>query len=363
MPLGELQAARRRESAAASRRRWRSATRCARPSRSTRRCGVRARRGAGAAGRRTGQPARAAWRRWRSRRRISARAISELEALVAVDFNNVDAARQLADCCVRRASRTPRSCAPVYERIVAIDPFDAEAHAMLGRLALRAQRRRGGVARVPRRASRSARSTRPPRTPISARATSRAASAPRPRSRSLAALEIAPSYERAQDLLLKLVDKMRARRGRGAARRCSSLMPALQPRVDAQLAGGAAGRSLRRPAVALRPHQVPPQVRERPRPAGFLRRAVGHRRAGRRAEPVAPHQDRDRDPGRRSDRADARRSKRLFEYPWIYIVEPGNLRLQRHRGADPARVPAARRHADVRRLPRPDRVGRLRAAR
>ena len=43
-------------------------------------------------------------------------------------------------------------------------------------------------------------------TPISPRAISRAASAPRPRKQTLAALEIAPSYERAQDLLLKLAE-------------------------------------------------------------------------------------------------------------------------------------------------------------
>ncbi len=35
---------------------------------------------------------------------------------------------------------------------------------------------------------------------------------------------------------------------------------------------------------------------------------------------------------------------RLFTYPWIYIVEPGNLKLTDSRRGHPARVPAARRH-------------------
>ena len=51
----------------------------------------------------------------------------------------------------------------------------------------------------------------------------------------------------------------------------------------------------------------------------------------------------------------------LFNHPWIYIVEPGQPPAEGCGGADPARVPAARRHADVRRFPRPDRVGQHRA--
>ena len=36
---------------------------------------------------------------------------------------------------------------------------------------------------------------------------------------------------------------------------------------------------------------------------------------------------------------------RLFSYPWIYFVEPGNLKLTDSDVRDAARVPAARRHA------------------
>ena len=39
-------------------------------------------------------------------------------------------------CCARPSVTDPAQLRPVYERIVAIDPFDAEAHATLGRLAL-----------------------------------------------------------------------------------------------------------------------------------------------------------------------------------------------------------------------------------
>ena len=37
----------------------------------------------------------------------------------------------------------------------------------------------------------------------------------------------------------------------------------------------------------------------------------------------------------------------LFEHPWIYFVEPGSCRLTDSEVAEPARVPAARRHGDV----------------
>src|SRR3954468_21778292 len=66
----------------------------------------------------------------------NARAIVELTALVAVDFNNVEAARQLADLLRRNGVEDAATLTPVYQRIAAIDPFDPEAHAMLGRYAL-----------------------------------------------------------------------------------------------------------------------------------------------------------------------------------------------------------------------------------
>src|SRR5262249_40276535 len=64
------------------------------------------------------------------------RAIKEFTAIVENDFDNVEAARQLVTL-LRQAkvtTATPEGATrlrPIYERIAAIDPFDAEAHATL----------------------------------------------------------------------------------------------------------------------------------------------------------------------------------------------------------------------------------------
>jgi tetratricopeptide (TPR) repeat protein len=135
-----------------------------------------------------------------------ARAITELTALVAVDFNNVEAARQLADLLRQSGVDDPRKLTPVYQRIAAIDPFDPEAHAMLGRYAL--ERNEAEVA------------SREFRTVIALGPVDKAAAftdlgesyfkggkRAEAKKQILAALEIAPGYERAQGILLKLVDK------------------------------------------------------------------------------------------------------------------------------------------------------------
>src|SRR5262249_54006339 len=97
----------------------------------------------------------------------------------------------------------PAKLRPIYERIAAIDPFDAEAHAALGRLAMEHN--------DPERASRDFRAVLalPPVDPAAAQtqpAESYFTSGKKTEAKKhpLAALEIAPSYERAQDLLLKL---------------------------------------------------------------------------------------------------------------------------------------------------------------
>jgi tetratricopeptide (TPR) repeat protein len=135
----------------------------------------------------------------------SARAIAELEKLVSVDFDNIAAARQLAmllrEAGVTDADRLRR----VYERIAAIDPYDAEAHSTLGRLAL--QRNEPDVASREFRAvialgplDRAAALT------DLAESYLKAGKRAEAKKETLAALEIAPSYERAQSLLLDLVD-------------------------------------------------------------------------------------------------------------------------------------------------------------
>src|SRR4051812_16578213 len=136
----------------------------------------------------------------------TARAISELTALVAVDFNNVEAARQLAELQRQNGVEDAATLTPVYQRIAAIDPFDPEAHAMLGRYALE---RNDAEA-----ASREFRAV------IALGPVDKAAAftdlgesyfkggkRAEAKKQILAALEIAPGYERAQGLLLKLVDK------------------------------------------------------------------------------------------------------------------------------------------------------------
>jgi len=135
-----------------------------------------------------------------------ARAITELTALIAVDFNNVDAARQLADLLRQNGVDDAAKMMPVYQRIAAIDPFDPEAHAMLGRYAM--QRNEADAA------------SREFRAVIALGPVDRAAAytdlgesyfkggkRAEAKKQILAALEIAPSYERAQGLLLKLVDR------------------------------------------------------------------------------------------------------------------------------------------------------------
>jgi tetratricopeptide (TPR) repeat protein len=134
-----------------------------------------------------------------------ARAISELQAVVATDFDNIEAPRQLVTQLRQANIDDPAKLRPVYERIAAIDPFDAEAHAMLGRLAM--QRNEADAA------------AREFRTVIALNPVDRAAAytdlaesyfksgkRAEAKKQTLAALEIAPSYERAQELLLKLVD-------------------------------------------------------------------------------------------------------------------------------------------------------------
>ncbi len=135
------------------------------------------------------------------------RAVSELSALVAVDFNNVDAARLLAQQLQLEHIDDPAKLQPVYQRIAAIDPFDAEAHTMLGRFALQkndaetAREFRTVIALGP--VDRAAAYTDLAESYLSAGKRAEA------KKQTLAALEVAPTYERAQGLLLKLVDRCR----------------------------------------------------------------------------------------------------------------------------------------------------------
>ena len=134
----------------------------------------------------------------------TARAIRELTALVAIDFNNIEAPRQLVTLLRQNGTEDAAKLLPVYQRIAAIDPFDPEAHTALGRFAL--QRDDADAA------------AREFRTVIALGPVDRAAAytdlaeslfkggkRAEAKKQTLAALEIAPNYERAQDLLLKIV--------------------------------------------------------------------------------------------------------------------------------------------------------------
>jgi Flp pilus assembly protein TadD len=123
---------------------------------------------------------------------------------VAVDFDNVAAARQLATMLRQAGITDPARLRPVYQRIASVDPFDADAHAALGRLALQANEAelatrefRVVVALGP--VDRAVALTDLAESYLKAGKTADA------RKQILAALEVAPSYERAQALLLQIV--------------------------------------------------------------------------------------------------------------------------------------------------------------
>jgi tetratricopeptide (TPR) repeat protein len=134
----------------------------------------------------------------------SPRAVTALEAVLRVDHADVEAARTLVP--LASALGDPARTMDAYQRLVNVDPFEASAHAVLGRLAL--QRKDAPVAI---RAFRTALAANPPDR-VSAHAdlaeayllAGRNAEA---KTQVLAALEIAPGFERAQDLLLRLVDQ------------------------------------------------------------------------------------------------------------------------------------------------------------
>jgi tetratricopeptide (TPR) repeat protein len=133
------------------------------------------------------------------------RAISELTTLMNVDFENLPAAQHLA-ALLRDANVTdPARTRPVYERIVALDPFDGEARAALGRGAM--QRNDAEFAS---REFRTVLALKPIDPAVAytdlAESYLKAGKRDDAKRQALAALEIAPSYARAQDLLLQLTD-------------------------------------------------------------------------------------------------------------------------------------------------------------
>src|SRR5262245_3741560 len=132
----------------------------------------------------------------------NARAIRALEAVVKVDSSDVEAARRLAGLIAPLGDEARTATA--YERVAGLDPFDAQAQSVVGRYALK---QKDGPRAV--RALRAALAAGPADKATAhvdlAEAFLMTAQYGDAKRETLAALEIAPSFERAQDLLLRIV--------------------------------------------------------------------------------------------------------------------------------------------------------------
>jgi len=132
----------------------------------------------------------------------TARAIRALEAVVTVESADVESARTLAKLVapLGDAART----AAANELVAELDPFDVQAQAVVGRHALQQRNTARAL-----RAFRAAMAAGPADKAVAhldlAEAYFMAGQLGDAKRETLAALEIAPSFERAQDLLLKLV--------------------------------------------------------------------------------------------------------------------------------------------------------------
>jgi tetratricopeptide (TPR) repeat protein len=132
----------------------------------------------------------------------TARAIQALEAAMRIESSDVESARRLAELLepMGNAERT----AAAYARVAEIDPFDAKAQAFVGRYALQQKDAPRAL-----RALKSALAAGPADRAVAhadlGEAYLLAGQIGEAKREALAALEIAPSFERGQDLLLKIV--------------------------------------------------------------------------------------------------------------------------------------------------------------
>ena len=131
------------------------------------------------------------------------RAIRALEDQLKIDHSEVEVARKLVSLVEPLKDNARLEAA--YRRVVDVDPFDAKAQAGLGRLALQRKDTQTAL-----RAFRSALATNPPDRATAltdlAEAHLLAGQKDEARKQAIAALEIAPSFVRAQDLLLKILE-------------------------------------------------------------------------------------------------------------------------------------------------------------
>jgi len=141
------------------------------------------------------------------------RAIAALEAVMKVEPNDIESARRLAELLapLGDAART----AVAYERVAEIDPFDVQAQSIVGRHAL-GRKDTGRAVRALRAALAAGPSDKAVAHTDLAEAYLLAGQLGDAKREALAALEIAPAFERAQDLLLKIISAQPD--GAGAAR-------------------------------------------------------------------------------------------------------------------------------------------------
>ena len=135
----------------------------------------------------------------------TARAIKALQELETYDFDNAEVARKLVRLMKESGVQDPAALRPIYQRIVQIDPFDADANANLGRMAM--QMNQPAEAVRPFKAVVALKPVDPAMAHTDlAESYFKSGNRADARRQTLAALEIAPSYERAQDLLLKIAE-------------------------------------------------------------------------------------------------------------------------------------------------------------
>jgi tetratricopeptide (TPR) repeat protein len=131
-----------------------------------------------------------------------ARAIKALDALTGFDHSDIASARKLASLVDPKAD--PALLKTALTRAVAVDPFDSPSHTTLGRMALDAGNAAEAV-RMFRVALAAGPVDKAGAHADLAEGLFEAGQRDEARKQALAALEIAPTYSRAQDLLLKLV--------------------------------------------------------------------------------------------------------------------------------------------------------------
>jgi Tfp pilus assembly protein PilF len=130
-----------------------------------------------------------------------ARTMKEDEAILKADHTNVEAARTLAD--LAKSAGDDRMRAFALERIVSIDPFDPAAHTAWGQIAMKEQ----NAVLAAREFHAAIESGAPDKAAAYCDLADAYLAAGRrddAKKEVLAAIEIAPSYERAQDLLLRI---------------------------------------------------------------------------------------------------------------------------------------------------------------